>query len=202
MELNPVLPQFKPGNPHGNPQNLTSGPRGTTDRGVDLNRFFGRTDPKGTHVRRYEQPWHRNAAYMVASGTYSMKAVAAACDKSYAGVLQLLKNPWFQETVAEIQKENGAKDIMDVFRAECMSSLATIVELRDNEKTPPAVRRQSAIDILHQCLGKPTQRVEMEQNVTSDDPVAEVARLENENERLRHTTALPLSDGVQGESSL
>lgn len=160
------------------------GPRPVADRGVDLDRMFGLPDATGNKVRKYEQAWHRNAAYMVASGKYSLKQVAAACDKCYASVLDLMRNAWFQTTVAEIQKENGAGDIMDTFRAECGASLATLIELRDDREVPPSVRRQSAIDILHQSLGKPTQRVETVTEPTSDDPVAEVKRLEADNARL------------------
>lgn len=197
MELNPQLTDAQRAFAQGCP----SGPRPVADRGVELERWFGRPDPREQQVRKYEQPWHRNAAYMIASGKYSAKAVAEACEKTKESVYALMRNAWFQETVAEIQKQNGAGDIMDVFRAECMSSLTTLIELRDNPATPPAVKRLSAIDILHQVLGKPTQRVEMEQNISSSDPVAEVARLEADNLRMTNEhvvrvqgSALSLSD--------
>jgi hypothetical protein len=161
-----------------------SGPRPVADREVDLDRLAGRMDPVGSEVRKFEQPWHKNAAYMFASGAYSAKAVANSCDRSYVAVLGLLKQPWFQAIVAEIQKENGGADIMATFKAECMNSLVTLIEIRDDKESPASVRRQSAIDILHQTLGKPTQRVETETIPKSDDPVAEVERLTKENQRL------------------
>lgn len=168
--------------------------REVATRDVELDRLFGRPDAVGQEVRKWEQPWHRNAAYMMASGKYSAKAVAAACEKSYNCVLQLLKNKWFQTTVLEIQKENGAGDIMELFRAECHNSLVTLIEIRDDPKAPQSVRRASAIDILHQVLGKPTQRVEMDATPRSDDPVAEVARLEQENARMKDTSPASSSD--------
>lgn len=195
MELSPHI---FPGNPNGNPQNFQRVPEGTerkvADREVEMDRLFGRPDATGASVRKWEQPWHRNAAYMFASGKYSAKQVALACEKSYNCVIQLFKNKWFQTTVLEIQKENGAGDIMELFRAECHNSLVTLIEIRDDPKAPQSVRRASAIDILHQVLGKPTQRVEMDATPRSDDPVAEVARLEQENARLKDTSPASSSD--------
>jgi len=174
MELNPHLPPATFGN--GNQV-----PREVTPRPIDLTRFAGRPDPVGTEIRKWEQPWHRNAAWFIASGKYSMKQVAEACDKSYASIKDLMKNPWFQATVAEIQRQNGAEDIMSLFRAECTASLVTFVELRDDVKVPASVRHNCAKSIIEQCLGKPTQRVETTDVPHSDDVVAEVARLEKEN---------------------
>lgn len=211
MELNPTFGAIGNGrgNPLGNPQNLVhgvTGPRTVADRPVDLSRLRGHRDPHPQEVRKFEQPWHRAAAYHWASGKMSLKNIATACDVSYESVKALAKNPWFQETVQLIMQENGAQDIMDLFKAECQNSLLTIIELRDDPKAPASVRRQSATDILHQCLGKPTQRVEMETATVSDDPVAEVAKLEEENKRLRNDGSSELrsngpTDSMQTEPS-
>lgn len=185
MELNPQLPLRPTGPGAFGFGRLPGAKNEVSDRPVDLTRLHGRPDAKPNQVRVYEQPWHRNAAYMWASGKYSLKAISVACDTSYDSVKALARNPWFQETVALIQKENGADDIMAQFQSECQNSLVTLIEIRDDKQAPASVRRASAIDILHQVLGKPTQRVEMETAVTSDDPVAEAERLERQNALLR-----------------
>lgn len=185
MELQPQPRVFGTGNQET---------RVVAGRGIDLSRLFGRPDPKPREVRKWEKPWHRNAAYMFATGKASMKMVAHACDVDYSSVKALFRNPWFQETLLEIQKENGAEDIMAQFKAECASSLATLIELRDDLEAPASVRRQSAVDILHQVLGKPTQRVEMDEKPRSVDPVAEVAFLEQENKRLADSSPASSSE--------
>lgn len=132
------------------------------------------------------------AAYMLASGQFSLKSVAEACGKSPATLGDLIKNAWFQETILEIQKENGATDIMEMFKSEVAASVLTLVRLRDDVKAPAAVQRAAATDILDRFLGKPTQTVKTESVPTSLDPVAEVSRLLEENARLKRPVSSEL----------
>lgn len=161
-----------------------TGPCPTADRGVELDRLFGKPDPKPFQTRKFEKAWQRAAAYMLAAGR-SQKEVAIACEVTEETVRRVYRNAWFQETVLEIQKENGAQDIMDMFRGECLNSLSKLVELRDAGTTPASVKAQVSFGILYQVLGKPTQRIETKDVPTSEDPVAEVARLEKENALLQ-----------------
>lgn len=133
--------------------------------------------------RKYEQPWHRAAAMMLAAGR-TKGDVAAALDKDQATISLLLRERWFQQNLIEEMRENGGKDIMEMFKSESMNSLLTLIEIRDNAKASPAVRAAAARDILDRHLGKPTQRVETVGEVKSGDPVAEAERLEQENARL------------------
>jgi hypothetical protein len=74
---------------------------------------------------------------------------------------------------------------MDLLRGERINSLETLVTIRDNEKAPAAARVACCREILDRTLGRPMQRVETVGEVTSSDPVAEVARLELEVKRLK-----------------
>lgn len=204
MELNPNIPQSAQptdspvSKPSAFAQGMSPGyKQEVADRGVDLTRLFGRPDPNEKQVRKFEQPWHRAAAYHWASGKMSMKDISVACDVCYASVQALCRNAWFQETVNEIMQKNGAKDVMDLFKAEQFNSLVTLVEIRDNEKAPTSVRRASAVDILDRYLGKPVQRVETAEITKSEDPVAEVKRLEEENRRLREQDSEPAGRGEE-----
>ena len=58
-------------------------------------------------------------------------------------------------------------------------------DIRDDPEAPAAARVQAARDILDRTLGRPRQRVETSAWVTTEDPVAEVARLEAEVKRLK-----------------
>lgn len=142
-------------------------------------------EPTAKQLRKYEQPWHGNAIYMLASGKWTIKSAAEELGVGYKTLLDLAKNQWFQEKLLEAQRVNGAQDIMDVFRSECQNSAITLIELRDNQNVAPSVRRACAVDILDRFLGKPVQKIESKSEPTSADPVAEVARLELENARMR-----------------
>lgn len=132
----------------------------------------------------FEKPWQRAAAHMFGQACMSNAEVAAACGVNIQTVRVLLATPWFQEHVTALMADKG-KDVMDFFRAEGMSSALTLIELRDNVKASPAVRKAAADSILDRAYGKAVQRVETNSVLTSSDPVAEERRLREENERLR-----------------
>src|SRR5258705_996711 len=154
-------------------------------------KFMGVKDPMWDLDK--EQPWHRMAAFAFALGATS-KDVAHRLGRSEPAVQNLLRQKWFQKEVTQIMAEYGARDVMDMFRAEQFNSLVTLVEMRDNVRVPAAARITCARDILDRALGKPVQRVETANVVTSDNPVAEVERLEQEVNRMR-------PQGLTGERS-
>jgi hypothetical protein len=149
--------------------------------------FNGTLDPKWDLTR--EMPWHRWAAFAFALGA-TAKDVARKLGKSEPAVQNLLRQKWFQREVTSLMAEYGSKDIMKMLQAEQIDSLLTLVELRDNPRVSSATRFQCAKDILDRGLGKPVQRVENIPPAASDDPVAEVERLEQEVLHLRRFSNL------------
>jgi hypothetical protein len=127
-----------------------------------------------------EEPWHRIAAHLFATGSTSCRQVASILEVHEKTVQNLLRQKWFQERVTKLIVDNGGKDIMTLFRAEQFNSLVVYIQLRDDEKTPPVVRKSICQDIFDRTLGKPLQRVETSEAPTSDDPVAEARRLKEE----------------------
>jgi hypothetical protein len=128
-----------------------------------------------------EQPWHRIAAYLFSTGCTSCKQVAEIIgDINEKTVRNLLKQKWFQERVTKLLAENGGKDIMAMLRAEQFNSLIVMIDIRDDKEAPTVVRANICKDILDRTLGKPIQRVENVESPTSDDPVAEARRLQDE----------------------
>jgi hypothetical protein len=147
--------------------------------------FHGRsTEPKsGRLLLQEEKPIHRLAARLLSEGL-KIDEVAATCEVSDASVTNWLKAPWFQERVDWYIKDK-CQDVMAFFEQQALRSAKVLVELRDNPKTSPTVRRLCACDILDRHLGKPTQNIHVERGPISDDPVAEVRRLEEANARLK-----------------
>jgi hypothetical protein len=131
-----------------------------------------------------EFPWHRAAAFCFSLGATS-REVARRLGKSEPAVQNLIHQPWFQKEVTTIMAEYGHRDVATLFQAEQFNSLATLTELRDNPKVPASARIACARDILDRALGKPTQRIETIGMPVSSDPVAEVAQLSEEINRLR-----------------
>lgn len=128
-----------------------------------------------------EQPWHRIAAYLFATGCTSCKQVAELIgDINEKTVRNLLKQKWFQERVTKLLAENGGKDIMALLRAEQFNSLVVMIDIRDDKQTPTPVRFGVCKDILDRTLGKPIQRIETAESATSTDPVAEAKQLREE----------------------
>lgn len=134
-----------------------------------------------------EKPWHRQAAYLFAAGRDRVE-VARALEKSTDQVRVLMKQEWFQHLVTSLMAEDG-KDITDLFKAEAMNSLTTLVDLRDDTEVAASVRLSSALAILDRApnVGKPIQRVESMRVPFSGDAVSEVERLRNENLELQKT---------------
>jgi len=119
----------------------------------------------------------------------STKEVAEAVQHTEATVRNVLRQPWFQERVTKLMADNGGKDIMAMLKAEQFNSLVTLITLRDDAKAPPVVRANISQDILNRTLGKPIQRIETDNTMHSDDPVAEARRLKEELARSRENGA-------------
>ena len=148
-------------------------------------RFMGTKEPMWELPK--EQPWHRAAALAFALGA-TCRDVARQLERSEPAVQNLLRQKWFQKQVTTMMAEYGARDVMELFKAEQFNSLTTLIELRDNPKVPSSSRIACARDILDRALGKPVQRIEATQVTTSEDPCAEVERLEQEVNRMHRET--------------
>jgi hypothetical protein len=141
-----------------------------------------------------EQLWHRTAAWMFGQGTgVSIKDVARLLEKSEPAVQNLCRQSWFIKEVNILLEARGKKDgVLEFLRAEQFNSAHKLVELRDNPKVPSAIQKACAIEILDRTMGKPVQRVETAQAAASEDPVAEVERLEQEVNRLKSDEMRPI----------
>lgn len=156
------------------------------DAGEVLSRTFHGDRTEKTNVR-FEQPWHRLAATLLASGK-SQKETALLCEVSTGSVRKLFGTPWFQKMVIELMEANGQNDLMALFKAEVLNSHITLVELRDNPQVSPTVRASIATGFIERIYGKATQRIETSPTANISDPLAEEQRLREENERLRAVT--------------
>jgi hypothetical protein len=78
--------------------------------------------------------------------------------------------------------------MMDLCEAERINTLATLIEMGDDPETPAHTRALACREILDRSMGRPTQHVEVSNEVTSEDPVAQYERFMAENNRLLRGT--------------
>lgn len=151
--------------------------------------FFNGRDPN--LQIQHEKPEHRYLLWMKAQGCCN-REIAQQSGYSEAWLSQLFRQPWAQETLVKMLKESG-KPVLDqtlsLIQAEAVNSVQTLVSLRDNPDSPAAVRRACSVDIIEQFLGKPKQKVEVDQTGKSGENIEEldkrIAELEKQEQQLR-----------------
>ncbi len=131
-----------------------------------------------------EKPWHRIVCYLVAQGL-PKKEIAARVDKTEGWIGQLTRQPWFRLRLIQELKEAGLDAVQQVLKGSALDSIYTLVELRDDEQTPKAVRRAAADSLLDRFLGKATQKIELDRKpLPSSEEIStldkEIKQLENE----------------------
>jgi hypothetical protein len=112
--------------------------------------------------------------------------ISGTGEYSYQQLLNIRRQPWFQNELLEVIAENGSPLIEARLKLEQMASLETLIEIRDNKGEKGATRAACANSILDRFLGKPAQ-------VVRTEAAASVASHENEanelKERLRRLEA-------------
>lgn len=159
--------------------------------GLDLGKFTPEDGELGK-----EQGWHRQAAYLLITGT-TVKKVAEFFRKTPATITNLLKNKWFQRMMTELADTEGTVDVLAWVKAEAFASVGTLIELRDCPDVSPTVRSNIAMNFIDRAYGKPVQKVETTAEIRSTDPVKEEAKLLQEIQYQRNS--LGLSSAPEGQ---
>jgi hypothetical protein len=140
-----------------------------------------------------ESSRHRALIYLFAQGgtarnvfeqlggrwdTENNRPISGTGEYSYQQLLNIRRQPWFQNELLEVIAENGSPLIEARLKLEQMASLETLIEIRDSKEEKGATRAACANSILDRFLGKPAQLVKTE-------AVASVSSHENEANELR-----------------
>lgn len=105
-----------------------------------------------------EKAEHRLIVYLKARGM-SNREVAQRTGYSEPWVSQIVRQPWFRLRIVQELKEAGLDKVAQILEASAVDSIFTLLEIRDDEKAPRAVRRACADSLLDRWLGKPTVHV-------------------------------------------
>jgi hypothetical protein len=136
-------------------------------------------------VLTQERNWHRPAAALAAAGC-SISKIARTLDKHRATVSNLFKQDAFWVMVRE-ELQEVRQDVRKLFDNEVTRNLAVLAELRDNESTPANARVNAVKELNDRSMGRPVHNrhgTVLEPDVSSDNVIETVARLEREADAL------------------
>jgi hypothetical protein len=155
-------------------------PAGLTEvNEAGIDQLFGPS--KCYHQIRNESPTHRLVLWMTING-HKPKEVATALRINYITVLNLRKQPWFQEALCKILEERGGDQLETLLQGEVVATIETLVKLRDTGETD-AVKLAATKEILDRIRGKPTVHVKQEVRGQIDNVVYDAAALMEEQKR-------------------
>ncbi len=133
----------------------------------DPDRLFSSDDKEHIHDAPnlaiiHEKPVHRLIVYLKAQG-HSNKEVADRTGLSQPWVSQITRQPWFRLRLVQELKEAGVDAIESVLKSSALDSVFTLIDLRDDQTAPKAVRSACANSLLDRFRGKPVQTVQHEE---------------------------------------
>lgn len=163
--------------PSGIPENRLQEIIPPSERATRLSPTFHGAKPPSVEIQK-EKAIHRTAAFMVASGV-KVKTVAEELGVAESTVSNWIRQPWFQANVNTIIQEEFSGDITAMLKNAAASALLVQVDLMQNS-TSDSVRHNAAKDILDRFRGKATTFVHHTGGTISEDPRAEIKRLEDE----------------------
>lgn len=148
-----------------------------------------RTTSEGTTATpllQREQPHHREIVLLRMAG-YTAREIAQHTGYGYSMVCTVLRQPWARQRLLK-HLQASKQGLLDILAHEAAESVLTLVELRDTEDAPAAVRKAAADSLLDRYLGKAPQTVNLNKaDVPTNVADAEqrLAALRAEENRLR-----------------
>lgn len=124
-----------------------------------------------------EKPEHRLIVYLKARGM-SNKEVAEKTGYTQAWVSQIVRQPWFRLRLVTELKEAGLDKVAKLLESSAFDSVYTLIEIRDDEEAPRAVRRACADSLLDRWLGKATVTVKRDDDRSPTSP--EISAVDHE----------------------
>lgn len=152
---------------------------------------------KDLAAKNAEPAWHKFALQLAVRANMSARDIAAVLGCPGEMVQKLFASNEFKEKYEnEVGKKSGGSLFDRLLDGEDVNSLLTIIVLRDDIRTPPAIRYKCAQDLLDRVKGKPVQTVKSEQSVvktTSDveSLEAELKELDSKQEEIFGATRRP-----------
>ncbi len=125
----------------------------------------------------HERPVHRLIVYLKAQG-HSNKEIADRTGFTQAWVSQITRQPWFRLRLVQELKDAGVDAIESVLKSTALDSVFTLIDLRDDDSAPKAVRSACANSLLDRFRGKPVQTIQHEEKRLPTSP--EITAIDNQ----------------------
>jgi lambda repressor-like predicted transcriptional regulator len=115
---------------------------------------------------KQERPAHRLFLELAARG-YSIKEISEQTGYSAVCINNILRQPNTQQVLVNEIREVADQDneVVELIRDSVVDAVKTIVSIRDDPKTPQAIRLAASNDLLNRRYGKPNQPVNRETGV-------------------------------------
>lgn len=151
-------------------------------------------DSKPVNEMRFEKPWHRTVAWLLAKG-HTRLEIAQAVNKTPTTVALLAQQPYMRQLVADIIAECQMEDdsAINLLKAAQSSAAQTIVTL-SSTATSETVKLNAAREILDRILGRPVQNINTHKSSSPMDPKKEQEELQAEIARLSSTTLVQINN--------
>ena len=136
---------------------------------TDPLRLFASEEKPPNFAIIHEKPEHRLIVYLKSRGL-SNREVSEKTGYSYSWVSQICRQPWFRLRLVTELREAGLNKVAKLLESSALDSVFTLLEIRDDEEAPRAVRRACADSLLDRWLGKATVHVTNDNNRTPSSP--------------------------------
>lgn len=146
----------------------------------NVDTLFGAT-PGYQHYKK-ERPEHRLMLWHRLNG-HNVKETAALTGYTPQTVLNVCKQPWFQEAFVRLSTEMGKDAVQTFLSGEVLPALQRTVALAVSGESE-AVRLAANKEIMDRYLGKSTVKVEQKISGQVDNVVYDAAKLLEESRRL------------------
>lgn len=112
---------------------------------------------------------HRFVIHLHCTG-HTVREISEKTDFSETHVRTILNQPWARKQVTRFSEEGDVKEkVQQMFVTAAADSVQTMIELRDNPKTPHSVRAKICNDLLNRVFGMPNQPLSVPVAVESSD---------------------------------
>ena len=143
--------------------------------------FFNQSEPNLAIL--HEKPQHRLLLLLKMSGRTN-REISKESGYTEPWLSQLFRQPWATALMARLSAEAGIDGIRGLLQSECIPSITTLAQLRDDVDCPKAVRKSACDSLIQQFLGKPAQHVDIVEDRRGLD-AGSVAEMDQEIARLR-----------------
>ena len=152
VELAAELPERYPGAYSRNPVPGYADPTGAVD-GLRLH------NARAPHYEiKHEKYEHRAIIYLKGQG-HSNIEISRITGMSPVAVSNILRQPWAQEELLSIMREQGRDGIFNLIQGAALDAVNRLVIEMDNEKARPAERISAARELLDRRFGRAAQPI-------------------------------------------